>query len=184
MYGAFAGFNAQNANVEGLFAWRPVPLSPSWLSLSEWMGSVGPGGSAPVPLTFRAQEHSPGEYRSTLVVEDTTGTVIASVPLTLVVEAGTPAEPQPTLTDVTIVVAPNPIASAGSVTLTLTSATTDSRVGVYDVLGRQAALLHAGPLPAGVSRFELDVDALRAGVYVVRVVAGGEASSAPFSVVR
>jgi hypothetical protein len=179
MFGAFAGFDAQNLQVVGLFAWRPVPLAPSWLSLSAWMGSVGTGGTAQVTLTLRAEERPPGEYRSTLVVEDTAGAVVASVPLTLVVEAGTPAEPSPEAAGAALAVSPNPVGGASAVvTITLPAAAAAARVAVFDVLGRQAGLLHQGPLPAGATPLVLDAAALPAGVYIVR------ASGADLSVAR
>jgi subtilisin family serine protease len=63
--------------------------------------------------------------------------------------------------------APNP--AAGSVRLALVlERTADVSVGVYDVLGREVATLHDGPLAAGPHAFVLDAARLPAGVYVVR----------------
>jgi hypothetical protein len=183
MYGAFHGFDAASDHVNGLFAWRPVPLAPSWLRLSQWMGTISPGGSAELTLTFSAGSRPPGEYRSTLVVEDTAGVVLASVPLTLVVEAGTPTEPGAEEPGVTLVVSPNPIHGAGVVTLSILTSPPAARVAVFDVLGREVALLHAGPLPAGATRLALEAGALPPGVYIVRA-AGSGAATRRFTVVR
>jgi DNA-binding beta-propeller fold protein YncE len=179
----YVTFSGGPGGPDGVAAIRPSPVSPTWLVLSDWSGTIPAGGSTQVTLTFRAGQREPGEYHSTLLVEDTAGVMLASVPLTLVVEAGTPAEPGPEA-GMSLSVSPNPVAGNGAVTLSLVRPTAHARVAIHDVLGRQAALLHAGPLPAGVSRFEFVVGALPAGVYVVRVVAGGEASTAVFSVAR
>jgi hypothetical protein len=113
------------------------------------------------------------------VVEDTAGAVVASVPLTLVVEAGTPAEPSPEAAGAALAVSPNPVGGASAVvTITLPAAAAAARVAVFDVLGRQAGLLHQGPLPAGATPLVLDAAALPAGVYIVR------ASGADLSVAR
>jgi hypothetical protein len=70
-------------------------------------------------------------------------------------------------------VTPNPVVSTGSVTVLFGSDQASGagavRVAVLDVLGREVALLHAGPLPAGATRLTLHAGALPAGVYVVRV---------------
>jgi hypothetical protein len=161
----------------GVAAIRPVPLSPTWLTLSHWMGTIPAGGSAEVTLTFRAGQRAPGEYRSTLVVEDTAGVVLASVPLTLVVEPDTPAEPGPEAErGIRLVVSPNPITAAATVSLTLAAPASDVTVTVHDVLGRQMGLVHHGPLPAGVTPLALDARSLPAGVYVVRAAGAGGAA--------
>jgi hypothetical protein len=182
MYVPFSGGGP--GEPDGVAAIRPVPLSPTWLSLADWSGTIPAGGTAEVTLTFRAGQRAPGEYRSTLVVEDTAGVVLASVPLTLVVEAGTPAEPAPEEAGVALAVSPNPVAGAAAVTLTLPAAASAARVAVFDVLGREVVALHEGSLPAGATRLALDAGALPAGLYVVRVVSGDQASSAQFSVAR
>jgi hypothetical protein len=88
------------------------------------------------------------------------------------VEYGTPdmtvaSEPSPTRA-FTLAVTPNPARERAHATVVLPEAST-VRIAVYDVLGREALLLHAGRLPAGGSRFALDASALPAGFYVARV---------------
>jgi len=184
MYATFTGGGP--GEPDGVAAIQPVPLSPTWLTLSDWSGTIPPGGSTQVMLTFRAGQREPGEYRTTLVVEDTAGVVLASVPLTLVVEAGTPAEPGPDEADVVLAVSPNPVAGAGAVTVTLARPAADVRIGVLDVLGREVAVLGQGPLPAGATRFTLAAGALPGGVYVVRVdrPGGHPMVTTRFSIVR
>jgi hypothetical protein len=169
---------------DGVAAVRPVPLAPSWLSVSQWMGEIPAGGSAEVSLTFSAGQREPGEYHSTLVVEDTAGVVLASVPLTLVVEAGTPAEPGPEEAGVALTVSPNPVAGAGTVTVTVARPAAHVCVTVHDVLGRVVETRHVASLPPGTTRLPLDAAGLPAGVYLVRAIVEGSVMVHRFSVVR
>lgn len=77
-------------------------------------------------------------------------------------------------------VSPNPAAGPVAVAVTLARAAT-AHVAVYDVLGRQIALLHDGALGAGTHRFVWTGEA-PAGVYLVRTTADG--ASAVRSLVR
>ena len=81
---------------------------------------------------------------------------------------------------------PNPSGGAVTVALALPSAG-PVRVAVYDALGRRVAVVHDGPLGAGVHEFGLDGSALPAGLYVVRATVG-DAAGGPlvqrFAVVR
>ena len=67
--------------------------------------------------------------------------------------------------------APNPFTNATSLPLHLPTPV-DVRVAVYDVLGREVAVLHDGPLRAGEHAFALRAGALAPGLYVVRAEAG------------
>ena len=49
-------------------------------------------------------------------------------------------------------------------------AAADAAVGIFDALGRQVAVLHAGAAPAGTLAASFDGAALPPGVYVVRAV--------------
>jgi hypothetical protein len=185
MYGGVEGVEPGPVFIRALMAFRPVPLSPSWLTLSHWMGTIPAGGSTQVQLTFLAGQRAPGEYRSTLVVEDTAGVVLASVPLTLVVEADTPAEPGPGAEGgVRLAVSPNPITTTATAAITLASPASAATVTVHDVLGRQMALVHHGPLPAGDTPLALDARSLPAGVYVVRALVDGVAVAQRITVLR
>jgi len=63
--------------------------------------------------------------------------------------------------------APNPTRGPARIVLhTETAGPVD--VGVYDLLGRQLVELHAGAMAAGERTFEIDGDALPAGIYVLR----------------
>src|SRR5690606_30163961 len=82
-----------------------------------------------------------------------------------VVAAEPPAEGQPFRLSVT----PNP--SRGDAVVRVEAARPgEARVSVYDALGREVAVLHAGPLGAGSRAFRLPAE-LRSGVYLVRLAA-------------
>jgi hypothetical protein len=58
------------------------------------------------------------------------------------------------------------------------------RVTVYDMLGREVAVLAEGHLAAGAHRLHLDASVVQAGVYVVRASAEGHAATARLTVIR
>ncbi|MEM6782257.1 MAG: FG-GAP-like repeat-containing protein [Bacteroidota bacterium] len=62
---------------------------------------------------------------------------------------------------------PNPFRDAATLTLALPEAQA-VRVALYDVLGREVALLHEGTAPAGPLTLRVDGRRLASGVYVVR----------------
>ena len=64
---------------------------------------------------------------------------------------------------------PNPFNPQTSLTLTLAQAQ-PVRVAVYDVLGREVAVLQHGALPAGVHRLTFEATDLPSGTYLVRAV--------------
>ena len=61
---------------------------------------------------------------------------------------------------------------------------TSVRVTVHDLLGRTVLVAGDGVRGAGPHRLDLDVSALAAGVYRVRLVADGRAASVPLTVAR
>lgn len=67
---------------------------------------------------------------------------------------------------------PNPMRSAATVMLRSNEAAQDVTVTVYDVLGRQVATLHDGPLSASMHHLALDGAGLPNGVYLVSVRSG------------
>lgn len=57
-------------------------------------------------------------------------------------------------------------------------------VAVYDVLGREVAVLYEGSLAAGTHKLAFDGDALPTGVYVVRATGDGMHATQRLTVVR
>ena len=82
-----------------------------------------------------------------------------------------------------VTVVPNPVRGRAEVTVAVRRGG-PVRVAVVDVLGREAAVLHAGALGVGMHRFAVPGRGLSPGVYVV-VVTGSEGTHGqPFTVVR
>jgi hypothetical protein len=80
-------------------------------------------------------------------------------------------------------VAPNPAAGAATLTLGLPAAG-PARVAVYDLLGREVALLYDGLLGAGAHRLGLAAGRLAPGLYLVRVEAAAGAVVRRLAVTR
>jgi hypothetical protein len=77
-----------------------------------------------------------------------------------------------------LVVHPNPMHGAGTVTLTL-ARPQHATLAVYDVLGRRVTLLHAGALSAGHHAFQFDGTGLPAGTYFLRATVDDGAVTSP-----
>jgi hypothetical protein len=96
----------------------------------------------------------------------------------------TAAEPGPEPSDgLSVAVAPSPVRRQGTVVVTVQRAGRVS-VGLYDVLGRRAAVVHEGALGAGTHRLPFDARRIPAGVYVVRVTTAEGTASVTVPVVR
>ena len=80
-------------------------------------------------------------------------------------------------------VRPNPSRGRTEVVVSLAQAQ-DVRVVVLDARGREVAVVLSGPVAPGERALSLDTSAWPAGVYVVRVVAGGQTASARLVVAR
>ena len=78
---------------------------------------------------------------------------------------------------------PNPTSGRATVRYTLSEGA-DVRLDAYDVLGRRVATLAAGPQAAGPHEATFDAAALPAGVYVLRLTAGSEATTVRVTVAR
>ncbi|MDX1421478.1 MAG: PA domain-containing protein [Rubricoccaceae bacterium] len=81
------------------------------------------------------------------------------------------AEPPPEAPPFALTVTPNPTRGDALVRVTADSPLPSARLSVLDVLGREVAVLHAGPLPAGPSTFRLPDAALGGGVSLFRLAA-------------
>ena len=78
---------------------------------------------------------------------------------------------------------PNPVRDSATLAFTLAAAG-PARLAVYDVLGREVAVLTDGERAAGVHVATLRAGLLAPGLYVVRLVAGGEARVQRLTVAR
>ncbi|HYE95916.1 MAG TPA: T9SS type A sorting domain-containing protein, partial [Rubricoccaceae bacterium] len=94
------------------------------------------------------------------------------------------AEPEPPAQSaLALSVSPNPTRGRAALRLTL-PVPGPARVALYDALGREAAVLHAGPLGPGPHAFSFDASALLPGVYLVRAEAGGRVATRALTVLR
>ena len=82
-----------------------------------------------------------------------------------------------------LAVFPNPARGRATVAFDL-AAPGEARVTVVDVLGREVAVAASGVYAAGPHAVALDTSRLPAGVYVVRLTAGGTATAVRVTVVR
>ncbi len=186
MYMTFTSFER-----EGIVGVRPHPLPPSWLVVDSeagpeaaWDGTLAPGESREIALTFRPGARAVGTYTATLQAFTAETGEAVEVPLTLEVTEGTVSEEESAeVLSSSLSVYPNPFSREATVALTL-DATSEVRVVVYDVLGRRVAVLAEGHREAGTHRFRLDGAGLPAGVYLVRGEAGGQRLSERVTVAR
>jgi hypothetical protein len=81
------------------------------------------------------------------------------------------------------VVSPNPATGRAALAFALDEPTV-VRVALYDVLGREVALLRDGPMGAGAHEVAFDVSPLPAGVYVWRLSAGARVETGRLTVAR
>ncbi|HYE95315.1 MAG TPA: T9SS type A sorting domain-containing protein [Rubricoccaceae bacterium] len=144
-----------------------------------------------VPLVDVAQNHTGISSADTLVVDvlglpyTQSGNQIlvqGRAPIThngyevVLFVSWTAAEEQPTSSGSALSAAfPNPFSTSAAITLAV-ARPQRVRVALYDLLGREVAVLHDGLLPAGEQTFEVSGAGLPSGVYVVR--AEGEAFTA------
>ena len=78
---------------------------------------------------------------------------------------------------------PNPAVGAVRLGATLAEAA-EVRVDVFDALGRHVARVHDGPVAAGTAEWTWDAAGQPAGVYIVRLTAGGAVRTQTVTVVR
>ena len=169
---------------QGIVAVRPHPLPPSWLVVEAWDGALPPGEDREITLRFRPGQRAAGTYTATLQAFTAETGEAVEVPLSLTVTQEVGAEEEaPVPTEASLSVYPNPFAREATVALAL-PAVSALRLSVYDVLGRRVAVLHDGPLAAGAHRFDLDAQALPAGVYLVRTTVDGLSVTRPVTIVR
>jgi hypothetical protein len=96
---------------------------------------------------------------------------------------GVAAEPSPERTALALTVAPHPMRTSGTVTLTL-EAPEPVTVALFDVLGRRVQTLHEGPLSGGAHAFAVRADPLPPGLYLVRATAPGASSTRHLVIAR
>lgn len=135
--------------------WRPVDAADV---------SLGPGVVRFNSRYFFSSDRLPGDYA--LASADPANDL--SLPATGVGTDGV-AEASAFALDAPV---PSPARGAASVRFVL-ARPGKARLNVFDLLGREVAVLHDGPAVAGATVARIDASALAPGVYVVRLVANG-----------
>jgi hypothetical protein len=94
--------------------------------------------------------------------------------------AGEPGAPS---SELTLDVDANPTSGQVGVRFSLPGAAS-SRLALYDVTGREVAVITEGGRPAGVSSVVFDAGSLAPGAYVLRLTAGGAQVSRMITIAR
>ena len=156
-----------------IYAVRAAPPPPKWLRgapVSPELLALDAGGTAEATVKLNASGLAVGTYEGAVAFRenDSGGDVLLRVPVVLTVTPGVGVEEGVAAEETSrLVVYPNP--SRGAVTVSLTLAEpSEVRAVVYDVLGREVALLHKGRLGAGVHALAFESAGLPAGLYLVR----------------
>ena len=82
-----------------------------------------------------------------------------------------------------VAASPNPTTDAAQLRLSLGEAA-PARVEVFSVLGARVAQQDLGPLGSGAHTVDLDASAWAAGIYIVRLTAGGQTATTRLTVTR
>ncbi|MEM8602040.1 MAG: T9SS type A sorting domain-containing protein, partial [Bacteroidota bacterium] len=179
------GFGGANARY-WVYAVRAAPLPPAWLFGGPILFEAESDGETELTLRLDATGLEPGVYEAVASVRagDGIGPVVAEVPVVLTV-APVDSEDGPEAGEAFRLGAPYPNPAAGSATVPVVLTERAAvRVAVFDVLGREVAVLADGPLGAGEHAFALDATDLPSGVYLVRIGAEGFDTTQPLTVFR
>lgn len=143
------------------------------------VGDDGTGRRRAPVVLYTPDAGFSGTDSFTFTVSDGTDTATGTVNVT--VTNNTAADDDPTV--LTFAAAPNP--SSGEMRLLVTTAQpAAARLAVYDLLGREAAVVWTGALTPGSHAFPVDTAALAPGVYVARLVLDGTVSTLRLTIAR
>ena len=76
----------------------------------------------------------------------------------------------------TLAVFPNPTQGLSNIQFT-SAVAANATMEVFNLVGERVAVQEFGTLPAGAHRLELNLEAVKAGVYLVNLNAGGETTT-------
>ena len=168
-----------------IYAVRAHPFPPPWLRVAPLTLDVAPKQPDTLAVRLDASGLEPGVYEGAVALrgDGPNGEAQARVPVVLTVTPGTSAEPPTGPAEAVLrLLAPYPNPSRGATTIPLMlREAAEVRVVVFDVLGREVAVLHKGWLAAGAHRLDFDGSALPAGLYLVRAGARGDRSAHPLT---
>ncbi len=143
----------------------------SWLDFTATSGHVTPSSSSNLEIVFDARDKAIGEYSGTVLIRtnDANNSLI-QVPVRLTVVDGTGIE---TIDDLPVATSldqnyPNPFNPSTVIRYQLAEPGL-TRLAVYDLLGRQIALLINEDRPAGSHEVIFNAESLSSGVYLYRL---------------
>ena len=156
----------------------------AFLDLEPGGGTLEPGAIADVFIEVDPMGAAVGTYAAEILVASNdrnvvTGSIPVTINVTMAVDAEDGASGRFALD------APRPNPSAGITRLRFeTAAAGPVRLSVVDMLGREVVVAVDGERAAGAHHADLDVAALPAGAYVVRLSADGQQATQRLTVVR
>lgn len=185
---------------DDLYAIRPAYVPPYGVSFSAGtfpftLVELEPGQPQTITVTFERRDTLPGTYEAEIVLREAewvqtpagpeakAGDALAVVPVTLTAGPVSTEEGPAAVEAVGLSVHPNPARGRATATVEVFEAGVVS-VAVYDVLGRQVATVYEGALAAGEHALSVETAPLAPGVYVIRAVSAGGATSRMITVVR
>ncbi len=158
---------------DSLVVWE-LELFTEWVGVSPQQGVLEPGESSPLDVRFFADQASPGSYRLDLAFEHDACTDNPDrVSLEMVIpglDAPNPTGEQP-LEWALDAVWPNPFNPSVQIRYGLKEATTVT-LRVFDILGREVAVMAENPQVAGWHTVTFTADNLASGMYFLRLDAG------------
>ena len=160
-----------------IYAVRAAPLPPRWLRVAPVapeMLTLAPGETDTATVRLNAVGLEAGTYEGAVAFreDNSGGDVLLRVPVVLTVTPGVDAEDGVEPEEASrLEVYPNPTTGTAEIALVLGEAS-EVRVVVYDVLGREVAVLQDGFAETGTHRLRLDAAVLPAGLYVIRAAVG------------
>jgi len=151
-------------------------------------------GGEPLGESFRMNTYTTGNQNSPVLASNADGDLVSvwvrdqsgDIGMDLHAQRyafdGVSAEPGPA-PGLALGVTPNPVGGAGHVRYTLPVAGA-VRLAVYDVLGREVAVIADGTVATGSHEVALDAAGLAPGVYVVRLATGADVLTRRVTVAR
>jgi PKD repeat protein len=125
------------------------------LTVTPASGSVAPGASQTLTVTYDASDISEGSYSGTIAIGGNGGTVTLPVAVTVSSAVSSDAPERANARIELMTNRPNPFAHATEIPLRLREAT-DLRVVVYNAIGRRVRVLADARLPAGTTALTWD----------------------------
>ena len=183
-------YRAENVPTDAALVWTAVENATGYevqIAPDEAFSVVAASGSSDTPSITLAVDAGTEFFWRVRSLDGSNPESDWSLPFRFTTASTTAAAPEPTRRSTLLTLGapyPNPASSTVTVPFTLAQPAAVS-VRVFDVTGRLVATLANGAAySTGAHTVELAAGALPAGTYLVRIESGGEAESAPLTLVR